>query len=495
MRRGPQRSNDGGNKGANGPVGSANLFAYLTLALCPLVSLALVALLRPAIACPIIMLAGQMFMPPMLGFDLPVLPEITKEVLVPLSALFACVVLRRRSLAGSRPGRGYDLFVVAQMLGFVGTVLTNSDPIRFGPLIRPGYALHEIVSGMLESSLFWWPPFYLGRALTRTSKDLKNLFVIVAIAGLVYTPFLLIEMRLSPQLNLWIYGYHQTLMIQTLRGSGFRPKVFMRHGLNVAFFMAFTVLAAAALHKARQRVLGVKAGLVALYLLAFLILCRSAGALTYVLMFAPLLLLTRPPTQARWAAGLALVVFSYPVLRAIDLVPVDSISHFFLSVFGEERASSLAYRLEQEGIVLRRALERIVFGWGGYDRQFPHDQLGRKTFFIDGLWVIQIGARGLIGYLAMFGMLLVPAWRARRTIAGLGEPRDRVLVACLALMAVLYALDLIPNSSVDPYLTYLVGALVGTERGLTPGPAPVAAPGLRLRRLPVDEGQQLADVL
>jgi hypothetical protein len=408
------------------------------------------------------------------------IPPINKDILPPLSALFACLILRPRSLARARPGRGYDLFIVLQIVGYMGTFLTNRDPVHFGPRVLEGHTFHDVVSGAVQSILYWWPPFFLGRALYRKPEDLKNLFVIMAAAGLAYVPFLLIEMRMSPQLNMWIYGFHQTEFIQTVRGGSYRPKVFMRHGLNVALFMVFTVLAAAALAKIKRRVLGLKAGIVVLVLMALVILCKSAGAITYAAVFLPLVWFARVRTQAKWAAVLALLMFLYPVCRSVGLVPVDALGQFFMSVFGEERAGSLAYRLTQEGLVMERALQRIAFGWGGYDRPFPHDPFtGNNLFAVDGLWVIQIGSRGVVGYVALFGMLLLPAWRARRTIARLATPREKILVACLALMTVVYVADLIPNSSIDPYLTFLVGVLVGTERGFD-APAPAVAPRMQI---------------
>ena len=56
--------------------------------------------------------------------------------------------------------------------------------------------------------------------------------------------------------------------------------------------------------------------------------------------------------QARWAAVLAVILFLYPVARSVGLIPIESLNSFFLSMFGEERAGSLAYRLTQEGLVM-----------------------------------------------------------------------------------------------------------------------------------------------
>ncbi len=448
--------------------GNPNALAYLALMLCPLVSIAIVALFRAQVAVPIVILAGQMFLPPVIKLGIP-LTRLDKDTLPALGALIGCLLFRNRSLARSRPWRGYDLFIVAQIVGLLGTSLTNTDPIRYGPVVLPGLTLYDFFNSAVNTVLYWWPPFFLGRSLYRTSKDLRNLFVIVVLAGLVYSAFLLTEKLFSPQLNRWFYGFHQTEFLQTIRGGGYRPKAFMRHGLNVALFMLITVFASITLARTKQRVLGLPAVAVAIYLTIILISCRSLGILVYAGMFLPVLCLVSPRNQAKGAAVLAFVIFIYPLSRTVGWVPIDDINALATQYFGAERGGSLALRLREEGIVMTQALDRILFGWGGYARQFRHDLWsGKNLALIDGEWAIQFGMRGLVGYCSMFGMLLFPAWRARKTIAKMVTPRDRAMVACLALVAVVYAMDLIPNSSIDPYLTFLVGALAGTERGLEP---------------------------
>ena len=45
-------------------------------------------------------------------------------------------------------------------------------------------------------------------------------------------------MRLSPQLNYWVYGFHQNQFWRNMRLDGFRPVVFMNNGLMVGMWMA-----------------------------------------------------------------------------------------------------------------------------------------------------------------------------------------------------------------------------------------------------------------
>lgn len=467
--------------------GQPNLIAYLALILSPFVSMAIVASVRAPISVPIVILAGQMFLPANMELKIPIFHP-TKDVLPAIGALLGCLIFQRKSLAKSRPWRGYDLFILVQMLGFVGTTLTNRNPVFFGPKGLQGLSMYDAFVSAVHVAMYWWPPFFLGRALYRNPNDLRKLFAIVAAAGLVYSLFLLMEMVLSPQLHRWIYGYHQSEFLQTMRRGGYRPKVFMRHGLNVALFVLITVMAAVTLARVKRKVAWFNATAVAIYLGLVLIFCKSVGALVYLALALPMLLVLSPKNQVRLATILAVIIFAYPIVRTSGLVPVEDIRRVTTEQFGGERSGSLMMRFEQEGYVVERALDRIVFGWGGYDRAFRHDPWsGKKLTVIDGFWAIVIGTQGAVGYISIFGMLLLPVWRARKTIAAkIPAPRDRILVASLAVMAVIYVMDLIPNSSIDPYLTFLVGVLAGTERGLEPAPAaaerairrpPQSAPG------------------
>jgi hypothetical protein len=458
--------------------GAPNALAWLALALCLPVSILAVSMRRAAVAVPIIILAGQMFLPTMIEFDAPLIPPLNKDVLVPLGVLIGCLLFRRKALAGGKPFQGYDLFIAIRLVGLLGTYLTNGDPLRFGPVLLPAVGFFDFFASAIKELLFWWPPFFLGRMVIRTSDDLRTLFRIVVGAGVVYTFFLAIELVASPQLNRWIYGYHQTNFIMSIRGGGYRPMVFMRHGLNVAFFMAITVLAATALGRIRDKVFGIRARLLAVYLLTVLALCHSLGALLYASVGVPLLWFTKPKAQARVAAVLALLAFSYPIARAAGVIPVDDINNLVLEKFGEDRAGSLALRLSEEGWLMERALKRIVFGWGGYSRSFRHDPItGANTSITDGVWAIEIGSGGAFGFISLFGLLLYPAWRGRHILRKVESREDKTLVACLAFIAAIYGVELIPNSSIDPYLTFLVGVLAGVaRRGLEPDPAAVFYP-------------------
>ena len=127
-------------------------------------------------------------------------------------------------------------------------------------------------------------------------------------AGLAYSLPMLIESRLSPQMNVWVYGFFQHDFFQTIRQGGYRPVVFLPHGLWVAFFALMCLVAAMVRLRAVTAEARPKAFLVLCYLAFMLFLCKSAGPMVYALGLAPLVLLTPWRWQIVVAAILAAAV-------------------------------------------------------------------------------------------------------------------------------------------------------------------------------------------
>ena len=459
----------------------ANILAHIALLSWVGVALLAFHVARPPVAAALVIIGAEMFLPAALSYDLPVIPPLDKQVIPALSALVACILFSWKSLARSRPGLGYDLIVLTLVVGAFLTTQTNQDPIVYGPTVLPGHRLYDSVSDTVKLIMFWWVSFYLGRSLFKSEQDLRALFRILAIGGVIYSLFIWVEMRMSPQMNVWFYGYHQSEFQQTLRGSGYRAKVFMNHGLAVALFMVLSAMAAIALAKTKQRLLGIPAGWVAVYLLLTVLACRSAGATIYVVIILPFLLFMSPKRQALVSGALALVLISYPLARVFGWVPVEELLDFFSGVFGEERAGSMAARFKTEDDLLGRAMERFWFGWGGYNRVAVYNPVtGKSQTTFDGLWLIAFGMRGVVGFLTIFGLILLPVWRLRNKLAVLPSRATRIYASCLGLMIVVYALDNIPNASAGSYLTFLVGVLAGIgpryklQAASAPAPAPLA---------------------
>ena len=131
----------------------------------------------------------------------------------------------------------------------------------------------------------------------------------------------------------------------------------------------------------------------------------------------------------------------------------------------EARGSSLKFRFDQEDQLLERASQRFWFGWGRYGRSrvFVESWTGAAAdaSVTDGRWIITMGQFGLFGFLAEFGLLAFPVFRAA-SILRLQLPfREAVLVAALALIVAINVVELLPNSTLSPWSWFLAGALLG----------------------------------
>jgi hypothetical protein len=292
------------------------------------------------------------------------------------------------------------------------------------------------------------------------------LFRILVGAGLVYSIFQLIEIRLSPQLHNWVYGFFQHDFAQTKRDGGYRPTVFMEHGIAVAMFTLVTIIATAALYKTRFRALRIPAGLSLTYLMLILFLSKSVAAILYSLMAVPLILFAAPKMQFRVAMVLGVIVLAYPSARGAGLVPVDDIRDWVAAEYGDEKVASVMTRFVNEERLLERADERYFFGWGWYGRAYTYDPDTGKLAIRDGDWVITIGNWGRVGFLGKYLLLLLPLFMSARRLKRVGEESNRRLLAALALIVGFSAFDLLPNGNFNYLIFVFSGALMSCSAGI-----------------------------
>jgi len=159
-------------------------------------------------------------------------------------------------------------------------------------------------------------------------------------------------------------------------------------------------------------------------------------------------------------------VITYPLLRGLHLVPIDDILSFALRM-NEERGQSLQFRITNEELLLERAAERPFFGWGGYGRGLLHDAYsGQISVIADGGWIITLGIYGWAGYIAEFGLLVLPIfliWRESRHMKG----ADLSPYACtMALILAANLFDMLPNDTLIPFTWLMAGALMGYAEAL-----------------------------
>ncbi|HJL18509.1 MAG TPA: hypothetical protein RMH99_22810, partial [Sandaracinaceae bacterium LLY-WYZ-13_1] len=416
--------------------------------------------LRPPVATMVCLLGGVMFLPEQTAIDPPLLPPIDKGSMASFTCLLGCLWKGRARLRKAKPLRGIDLLFVMVLIGNVGTALTNTDPIVTGPVVREALGIYDAFALGVKDVLGVYLPFFLARAMFRTSRDLRDLMRVLVICGLVYSVLAILEIRLSPQLHRWFYGFHQMDFSMTLRYGGYRPMIFMLTGLAVAMFVLSTAIAATARWRA-----GEAKPWAAIYLTVILIACKSTGAIIYGLAVLPLVAFVKKPKM--WlATGLALMVLLFPLLRGLDVFPTDFLVDQAEKI-NEERALSLWFRFDQENQLMERAKERIVFGWGTYNRNRVFDpESGEDLSVTDGDWMIQVGTRGLVGFVGLYGMLALAVVLAQRRLSKLRRRRDRLLLSALALISALQTVDLLPNGLFHYLPFFFAGAVAGLSDGL-----------------------------
>jgi hypothetical protein len=417
-------------------------------------------------------LGAYMLLPVGALVKIPTIPTLDKSSIPNLAALFGCVIIGGRSI---RFWHGFGLAEILLTTLLVSPFITgalNSDPIYFGTLVLPGVGIYDGGSEVITQFVALIP-FFLGRQIFRTRSGIEDILRVLIIAGLIYSVPALLEVRFSPQLHTWIYGYFPSTgggpaFSEAMRDGGFRPVVFMGHGLLVAFFFCTSTIAAAAFWRTNTEITN-KVRLPASGTVAFLgivlVLCKTTSSILYGAVIVPLIRFTRPKLQMTIAVLLVSVVLLYPTLRTADLIPTNAMVGLAASV-SAERAGSLNVRFIHEGQILQHTDERFLFGWGRYGRGWVYNDRGSLVSDLDGLWIITLGTSGFIGFLALFGLLALPVFNAARALRFAESPKDRIFLSALTLILAINIVDLLPNSSLRPWTWLIAGALLGRAEAL-----------------------------
>ncbi len=447
-----------------------NPLAYLVLALWPVVTIALFRRLAPDRALILSLVTGYLFLPePPAAFDLPLMPPLNKHNIPALTAFAFCLWKfgplgpeGATLLPRSWLGRG---LLACFVLSPVMTALGNGEPVFWGRIGLPGLGIKDALALIVQQFLLI-VPFLLARQYMASPGAQRALLLALLVGGLVYSLLMLVEMRLSPQLNNWIYGYYQHLFGQSIRAGGYRPVVFLYHGLWVAFFIFTSAVAAFALWRQDARMHNIKVLGAALYLTLILVLAKSLGALIFAVAVIPMVVFLPRLMQIRAALLIGLLAIGYPILKGAQLIPEDRILAAAASI-DAERANSLEFRFDNENSLLDRAYEKPVFGWGSWGRNHILDPLtGIILSVTDGRWIIVIGIYGWVGFLAEFGLLVLPLGLLWREAIAAREDGISPFVAPLSLLLAINVFDMIPNATLTPLTWLIAGALTGYAEAL-----------------------------
>ena len=188
--------------------------------------------------------------------------------------------------------------------------------------------------------------------------------------------------------------------------------------------------------------------------------------------------------QVRIAMIISMIVITYPVLRGADFFPVETMLGLAEKIQAE-RAESLEYRFTNEAVLLEHARKKPLFGWGPWGRNYVYDpETGNATTIADGFWVITIGTYGWVGYIAVFGLLVLPIYMLNRNWHRVKDRGGAYLAAGVAIMLTINLINLLPNAGLRTTTWLIAGALIGfVEQALrTRDSEPMAPPDAEMPR-------------
>jgi hypothetical protein len=403
----------------------------------------------------------------MFGYDLPNVPDYTKTSATTFGVFLAALLFDSGRILAFR-ARWFDLPMALFCLVLpVVTSVTN------------GLGLYDGLSDVVEQFVMWGMPYFLGRLYFADLAAQRDLAIGLMLGGMVYVPLVLIEVRMSPQLHLWLYGFHQHDFAQTVRFGGYRPMVFMQHGIAVAAFMATASLATFWLWLSRsvKNVWNIPLVFVLPVLLLTTLLCKSAGALALLAGGMGALTLLKYGKTRLAIVAMILAPVAYMSLRTVGGWSGSELVEAARMVSGD-RAESLQTRITSENILWQHAAQQPVFGWGKWGRNLVRNEWGRETAIPDGLWIILVGVYGVVG-LSCFtgGMLVGPLRLIARTRARVWNHPAMAGAVCMSVMLAVHMTDNLFNAMINPIFVLGAGGLAG----MSLSPARRAA-GPRLRR-------------
>lgn len=192
------------------------------------------------------------------------------------------------------------------------------------------------------------------------------------------------------------------------------------------------------------------------------VLCRSMGALALLAFGIGLLVINKHIRSSAVLCALLMLPPAYMLTRTQGWWDGQQMLDFAASI-DVERADSLRGRLQDEDLLIERALERPVFGWGGWGRWRIRDEdTGRDLTSSDGMWVIVRGERGIVGLAVNTLVVLLPFLLLLKRVPARDWAHSAFAgPAVLAMLLLLWSIDNLFNAMHNPAFVMAAGGLSG----------------------------------
>jgi len=430
---------------------SGNILVPIALLAFPPLVMTLFKKLGPRQATAIAFVFGWMFLP-VANYDIFLIRN-TKTAAICLSVLASAYLFDKERLSTFKFNAA-DMPMLLWCTASFFSSIANGD----GP--------YDGLSTAMYQSVRWGIPYFIGRIYFKDVDSITILAITIFIGTVVYIPFCWYELIMSPQLHRLTYGFHQSDFLQTLRdGGGYRPMVYMDHGLMTAMWMVLGALLGAWLFFCGilpKQIMQIPSQYLLILLLFTTIMLRSVAAVSWLIIGLLVLYLSNKTKTAFLLIILILVPYLYIVTRTTGFWDGRNLSEAVSGNFSANRSQSLQFRFDNETILIEKARQGSFFGWGGYGRSRVYDETGKDISITDGLWIITYGTNGLYGLVVMVITIQLPLFLFfLRVKPELWTTKTWGNSAVMAVFLGIFMIDNLLNDMINPVYMLCGGSLTG----------------------------------
>jgi hypothetical protein len=385
--------------------------------------------------------------------------KLTKPNAISFAAVLGAFLFDRRRVLSFRP-RWFDLPM------FIWCISPMFSDLNIG------VAFYESFSAARDQTLIWGILYFLGRVYFTDLESMRELALGLVLGGLITLPFALYEIRFSPQLHERVYGFFPGSKNEFDRMGGFRPIMFLSHGLALGMWLVATALTATCLwwSGAVSRMTlwpwrrTVPMFVPALALTMAAVLARSTGAIGIGLAGLAALLQLR---LSRVPVLLVLLLALSPLYIAARTWgwSAAEVTTWVGSNVAEERANSFLYRVNQENRLIKKVQGQPLLGYGdtGLARKVEKEKRDDDPEAVtDSLWIICLSCYGYLGLIACWTAMLLPVARFLWLYpARWWDQAGVASAAAVALVLLSWVLDNLSNAMINPVFILCAGALAG----------------------------------
>ena len=412
--------------------------------------------LDPRLAVTVAFVGGWMFLP-VAGFKVPGVPAYNKMTATCIVILFWAWKFDKERFSEFN----FSLADIPMLMWCIAPFFSS---------VFNDLGVYDGLSQSMYQSITWGVPYYIARIYFSDAAGLKMLATAIFIGALIYIPFCWFELIMSPQLHRLTYGFHQHNFLQTLRdGGGFRPMVYMDHGLMTSMWMVLAVFLGIWMYytgELPEKILSVPSRYLLLLLIFTTFAMKSVGAIVLLFIGLIVLFLSNKMKNVVLLLIMLLVPPLYVYTRTTGIWDGTNLSGYVAEKFSPARAQSLQFRFDNETILINKALQGTFFGWGGFGRSRVYDEKGKDLSVTDGLWIITLGQNGKFGLMAMIIAIQTPVILFfLRFKPGSWNEKNRAIPAVMALFLAIYMIDNLLNAMTNPIYMLFSGGLTGMALG------------------------------